>query len=243
MHWLVIMCTQAVLSQWDQVTERWLICLAKHLWKWLSWLNCGRLIIDKNNWLFSKSWLCLLRLFSVRLGTIMLHTTGSFCLGWYLLLYHMHRFLISILLKQNVFPFKWNLSGIKQHYQVSQVSWCPRDCWRQASGLTGENWKEKACQLSNGKCCVLVVLGYTQTEALCEQSLNSVKQLVILLQLKDGFGLQSTAALVALQNKFGLIFEFCLVHRCSLMVLRIICALSFYLTPFPLQESRAAISL
>lgn len=87
-----------------------------------------------------------------------------------------------------------------------------------------------------------MVLGYTQTEAVCEQSLSSIKQLVTLLQLKGGFGLQSTATLVALQNKLQLIFAFCLVDGC-LVVLGRICALFFYLSPFPLLECSAAISL
>lgn len=88
-----------------------------------------------------------------------------------------------------------------------------------------------------------MVLGYTQTEAVCEQSLSSIKQLGTLLQLKGGFGLQSTATLVALQNKLQLIFAFCLVDGCCLVVLGRICALSFYLSPFPLLECSAAISL
>lgn len=88
-----------------------------------------------------------------------------------------------------------------------------------------------------------MVLGYTQTEAVCEQSLSSIKQLVTLLQLKGGFGLQFTATLVALWNKLQLIFAFCLVDGCCLVVLGRICALSFYLSPFPLLECSAAISL
>lgn len=115
--------------------------------------------------------------------------------------------------------------------------------WPVGSLTEDESWKEAACKPSNGKCWVLVVLGYTQTEAVCEQSLSSIKQLGTLLQLKGGFGLQSTATLVALQNKLQLIFAFCLVDGCCLVVLGRICALSFYLSPFPLLECSAAISL
>lgn len=72
----------------------------------------------------------------------------------------------------------------------------------------------------------MLVLGYTELELLCEQSEHHKPASDT--SLKDGFGLQSAAMLCELQSKLQLTFAFCLVGGSFLMLLRIICALSFF---------------
>lgn len=63
------------------------------------------------------------------------------------------------------------------------------------------------------------------------------------LCLKHGFGLQSAATLHELQSKLQLMFAFCLVGGSFLMLLRIICALPFFLSSFSLAVCSTVIYL